>query len=134
MCSTLLPERDLKATVAASFKLGLGHKIKILMGEPFLLMGMSPKISRASWESESGESSMTGISTLNLGCFSFLTLPISLGLLMGFSKVVERDVLACSIASSFEMGGFGEESEEWMDVDDVALRGTMGLGGMHDIW
>lgn len=79
--------------MAASFKLVLGHKIKILIGEPFLLMDMFPKISSASWESESGESSMIGISTLNLGCFSFLILPISLGLLMGFSKVVERDVL-----------------------------------------
>lgn len=80
--------------MAASFNLASGHRTKILMGEPFLLMGMSPKISRASWARESGESSMTGISTLNLGCLSFLILPISLGLLRGFSKVVERDVLA----------------------------------------
>lgn len=68
--------------------------IKILIGEPFLLRAMSPNISRASLETESGESSMTGISTRNLGCLSFLILPISLGLLRGFSKVVERDVLA----------------------------------------
>ena len=80
--------------MADSFKLASGHNIKILMGEPFLLMGMSPKKSRASWDSESGESSMTGISTLNLGCLSFLNLPISLGLFRGFSKVAERDVLA----------------------------------------
>ena len=80
--------------MADSFKLASGHRIKILVGEPFLLIGKSPKKSRASWDSESGESSMTGISTRNLGCLSFLNLPISLGLLRGFSKVVERDVLA----------------------------------------
>lgn len=96
MCSTWLLERDSKATTAASFKLGLGQRIKILMGESFLLTGMSmsPKISRARLESESGESSMTGISTWNLGCFSFLSLPNSLGLLSGFSKAAEREVLA----------------------------------------
>jgi hypothetical protein len=68
-----------------------------------------------------------------LGCFSFFSLPISLVLLRGFSKAVESDVLAWSIASSFEIGGLGEESEEWMSVE-VALRGMVGLRGMHDIW
>jgi hypothetical protein len=80
--------------MAASFKLGLGQRSKILMAELFLLMDKSPNISRASLESESGESSMTGISTRNLGCFSFFSLPISLVLLRGFSKAVESDVLA----------------------------------------
>lgn len=96
MCSTWLLECDSKATTAASFKLGLGQRIKNLTIESFLLMGisMSPKISRASLESESGESLMTGISTRNLGCFSFLIFPNSLVLLSGFSKAVERDVLA----------------------------------------
>lgn len=67
-----------------------------------------------------------GISTLNLGCFSFLSLPISLGLLRGFSKAVKREVLAWFMASSFEVGGFGEEeSEDWMiDVVGVALKRT----------
>jgi len=58
-----------------------------LTGEPFLLMGKSWKTSDASWDSDAGESSMTGISTRNLGCFSFLSFPTSFGLLRGFSKV-----------------------------------------------
>lgn len=37
------------------------------------------------------------------------------------------------MASSFEVGGLGEESEEWMDVDE-ALRGRVRLEGMQDIW
>lgn len=38
------------------------------------------------------------------------------------------------MASSFEMGGLGEESEELMDVD-VALRGIVGLRGVNNnIW
>lgn len=37
------------------------------------------------------------------------------------------------MASSFEMGGLGVESEELMDVD-VALRGIVGLGGLKNIW
>lgn len=89
--------------------MGLGHRISIFTADPFLLMGMSPNKSRASWERKSGESSMTGISTRNLGCFSFLSLPASLGLLSGFSKVVERQVLAWRTASSLEVGGEGEE-------------------------
>lgn len=48
---------------------------------------------------------MTGISIRNLGCFSFLSFPTSLGLLRGFSKVVKRQVFAWSMASSFEVGG-----------------------------
>ena len=34
------------------------------------------------------------------------------------------------MASSFEMGGLGEEIEEWMDVDD----GAAALRGMHETW
>lgn len=86
--------------------------MRILTGEPFLLVGMSPKTSKASWESEAGESSMTGISTRNLGCFCFLSLPVSLGLLRGFSKVVERQVLAWRMASSLEVGGVEEDNED----------------------
>lgn len=37
------------------------------------------------------------------------------------------------MASSFEIGGLGEESEEWMDVD-VALPGTVVLKGMRELW
>lgn len=66
----------------------------------------------ASAESESGESSMTGISTRNRGCLSFLSLPASFGLFRGFSKVAERQVLAWRMASSFEAGGFEEGREE----------------------
>jgi len=36
------------------------------------------------------------------------------------------------MASSFVIGGLGEESEEWMEVD-VALRGTMELRGMWEL-
>lgn len=63
---------------------------------------------------ETGESSMTGISTLNLGCFCFFSLPasLSLGLFRGFSKVVERQVLAWRMASSFEAGGVEEEDRD----------------------
>lgn len=65
-----------------------------------------------------------GISILNLGCFSFLSLPINLGLLRGFSKALKRETFAWFMASSFEEGGFGEEeSEDWMmGVIGVALR------------
>lgn len=62
--------------------------------------------------SDSGESSINGISTLNLGCFCFLILPVSLGLLSGFCKAVERLVLAWRMASSLEVGGEGEEELE----------------------
>ena len=56
---------------------------------------------------------MTGISTRNFGCFCFLSLPVeSLGLLRGFSKVVEMQVLAWRMASSFEVGGVEEEDKE----------------------
>lgn len=103
--------------------MGFGHIIRILTGEPFLLMGMSPKMSKASWESDSGESSITGISTWNLGCFCFLSFPASLGLLRGFSRVVERQVLAWRMASSFEVGGVEEDREEWMD-----------RGGTFELW
>lgn len=85
-----------------------------MTGEPFLLMGKSWKTSDASWDSDAGESSMTGISTRNLGCFSFLSLPTSLGLLRGFSKVDERQVLAWRMASSLEVGGVEEDREDWM--------------------
>lgn len=71
-------------------------------------MGKSRKTSRTSCDSDAGESSTTGISSRNLGCFSFLSLPTSLGLLRGFSKVDERQVLAWSMASSFEVGGVDE--------------------------
>lgn len=60
---------------------------------------------------------MTGISTRNLGCLSFLSLPASLRLLRGFSKVVEREVFACEIASSLVVGGVGEERAHWGNLD-----------------
>ena len=94
-------------------------------------MDMFPKTLRASWDSASGESSTTGISTLNLGCFNFLILPISLGLLRGFSKAFERDDLACDMASSFEVGGFGEEAEDWMNVG-LTLKGMD--EGIQEAW
>lgn len=73
---------------------------------------------------------MTGFSIWNLGCFSFLSLPTSLGLLRGFSKVVERQVFAWRMASSFEVGGMEEEdSEEWMDMG-LWCR----VGGKNDTW
>lgn len=55
---------------------------------------------------------MTGISTRNLGCLSFLSLLVNLGLLRGFSRVVERQVLAWRIAASFEFGGIEEDKEQ----------------------
>lgn len=58
---------------------------------------------------------MTGISTRNLGCFCFLSFPASLGLLRGFCKVVERQVLAWRMASSFEAGGLEGERDEVMN-------------------
>lgn len=84
---------------------------KILTDDPFLLSRRSPKTSKASWVNDSRESSISGISTRNLGCFCFLILPVSLGLLRGFRKAVERLVLACRMASSLEFGGVGEEEE-----------------------
>lgn len=113
-CSTKFEERDSKASMAASVKEGFCHKITILTGKPFLLMGISPNTSRASWDSEVGESSTRGISTRNLGCFSFLSLPASLGLLIGFDRVVEREILAWRMASSLEVGGVEEEREDLM--------------------
>lgn len=52
---------------------------------------------------------MTGISTRNLGCFIFLIFPASFGLLRGFSKVEKSAVLAWTMASSFVVGGLGDE-------------------------
>ncbi|PON61484.1 hypothetical protein PanWU01x14_146040 [Parasponia andersonii] len=86
--------------------------IKMLTGDPFLLMGSSPNTSKANRERDSGESSMTGISTRNLGCLILLCLLVSLVLLTGFSRVVERHVLAWRIADSFEVGGLEEEDKE----------------------
>ena len=62
---------------------------------------------------------MSGISTWNLGCFSFLSLPASLGLLSGFSKQVERHVFAWRMASSLEEGGIEEEREECIDREGI---------------
>lgn len=101
--------------MAASVKVGFGHMSRILTAEPFLLIGISSNMARASCEREEGESSMTGISTRNLGCFIFLSLPASLGLLRGFCKVVNRHVLAWRTASSLEVGGEGEETLQWRD-------------------
>lgn len=63
---------------------------------------------------------MSGISTWNLDCFSFLSLPAaSLGLLRGFSREEERHVLAWRIASSLELGGKGgEERDAWTDMEE----------------
>lgn len=99
--------------MARAMVVGLGQISKILADEldPFRLIPRSRKTSKASWIRDSGESSITGISTLNLGCFCFLILPVSLGLLRGFCNVVERLVLAWRTASSFEEGGVGEEEE-----------------------
>lgn len=58
---------------------------------------------------------MTGISTRYLGCLSFLSLPESLGLLRGFSRVVKRQVLAWRTASSFEVGGVEDDIEARRD-------------------
>lgn len=72
---------------------------------------------------------MTGISSRNLGCFSFLIFPTSFGLLRGFSKVVERQVLAWRMASSFEVGGVEEEREE---LTGMGFWG--GIGGKKETW
>lgn len=93
--STRLEGLDSKAFNAASVYARLGHMIKMLTLDPFLLMGRSRNTWKASWDRDSGESSMTGISIRNLGCLSFLSLLVSLRLLRGFSNVVERQVLAC---------------------------------------
>ena len=89
----------------------------MLTGEPFLLIGNPLKTSKANWERDSGESSMTGISRRNLGCFVLLSLVVvSLVLLRGFSKVDERQALAWRMAASFEAGGAEEEEdkEQWI--------------------
>ncbi|KAF4395904.1 hypothetical protein G4B88_028074 [Cannabis sativa] len=88
--------------------------IKMFTGEPFLLNGISPNTSKDNRERDSGESSMTGISTRNLGCFTLLSLLVSLVLLRGFSSVLERHVLAWRMADSFEVGGL----EEGVSMDD----------------
>lgn len=38
-----------------------------------------------------------------------------MGLLRGFCKAAERQVLAWRMASSLVVGGIGEEREEWME-------------------
>ncbi|KAK4751608.1 hypothetical protein SAY87_005090 [Trapa incisa] len=105
---------DSKAFFAATES---GHSNRNLTGGPFLLMDRSGKTLVASSESESIESSMIGISTRNLGCLSFLSLPDSFGLFRGFSRVAERQVLAWRMASSLEAGGLEEEEarEEWTE-------------------
>lgn len=62
---------------------------------------------------------MTGISTRYLGCFSFLSLPASFGLFRGFSRVVERQVLAWRMASSLEVGGLEEDREQLRDKEEA---------------
>lgn len=69
-------------------------------------------MSKANWERDWGESSKTGISRRNRGCFSLLSLLVSLVLLRGFSKLVERQVLAWRMAASFVVGGVEEEDKE----------------------
>ena len=110
MCSNRPDGTDLKASMPLFMVVGLGQISNILTDEtdPFLLIWRSLKTSKASWMRDSEESSITGISTLNLGCFCFLVLPMGLGLLRGFCKVVKRLVLAWRTASSFEDGGVGE--------------------------
>lgn len=75
--------------------------------EPFLVMGKSAKTSKASWVSELGESSTTGISTRNLGWVSFLSFLVGMGigLLRGFLRVEERESFAWEMASSLLVGG-----------------------------
>lgn len=65
---------------------------------------------------------MTGISIRNLGCFSFLSFPASLGLFKGFSNVEARETLAWRMASSLEVGGVAEETEHLGDKE-----GALGL-------
>lgn len=62
---------------------------------------------------------MTGISTRYLVCFSFLSLPASFGLFRGFSRVVERQVLAWRMASSLEVGGLEEDREQLRDKEEA---------------
>lgn len=62
---------------------------------------------------------MTGISTRNLGCFIFLIFPASFGLLRGFSKVDESEVLAWRMASSFVVGGLGDERSHFGNKCDI---------------
>lgn len=111
MCSTKLEDGVFaKALIPLCFKAGLGHMSSNFTEDPFLLMGMAPKTSKASWAIDSDESSITGISALNLGCFCLFIFPVNcLGLLIGFCKVVARLVLAWRMASCFEDGGLGEE-------------------------
>lgn len=90
-------------------RVGFGQRIRIFTGAPLFWMGRSEKSWKPSWVSDSGESSTTGISTRSLGCFSFLSLPEILGLLRGFWRERERQVLAWRMASSFVVGGVLED-------------------------
>lgn len=97
--------------------------------EPFLVTGRSAKTSKASWVSESGESSITGISTRYLGWLSFLSFLVGrgIGLLRGFLRVVERESFAWEMASSLVVGGSEQQysglRREEMPLEQEKERG-----------
>jgi hypothetical protein len=81
--------------------------------ESFFLMLKSENTSKASWTTELGESSMTGISTRYRGCFCFFNFLLGKGtvLLRYLCKVAARQVLAWEMASSLDEGGEDREKE-----------------------
>lgn len=80
------------------------------------MTGKFEKKLKASCVSESGDSSRTGISTRYLGCRCFFNFLVGreIGLLRGFCKVVERQVLAWEMASSLVKGGEYVEDASWV--------------------
>lgn len=76
-------------------------------------MFKSENTSKASWTTEFGESSMTGISTRYRGCFCFFNFLVEKGnvVLRDFCKEAVRQVLAWDMASSLEEGGEERDTE-----------------------
>lgn len=122
-CSTGLHGEAPKAFTADSAKTAFDHIIKTLTLEDLRLMGRSWKSWMARLERDSGESSATGISSRNRGCLGFLSLVVRRRLLRGLERVAERQVLACWMAASLEVGGVGEEDKEEQSGDRGVILG-----------
>lgn len=57
-----------------------------------------------------------------------------MGLLRGFCKAAERQVLAWRMASSLVVGGVGEEREEWMEREKDFVLSRSVLEGKKERW
>ena len=126
----------MKVFWANSTIVGLGQRMSVDGFEPFLVMGRLAKTSKASWVSELGESSMTGISTRYRGWLSFLSFLVGMGigLLRGFFRVEERENFAWEMASSLVVGGRVQsmsllcEDGAWRNEGKIVLEIEIGGG------